>query len=128
MWRRPSCTATVCPTICGKIVEARLHVRSTFFSPVRFIASIFLSNFGSTYGPFFSDRDMLPSTSALRAAYSVSDYAHATRYLRLLTRRRTISRSVRLLTRVFLPRVGLPHGLFGPGIPVGERPSPPPCG
>ena len=35
---------------------------------------------------------------------------------------------VRLLCRVFLPRVGLPQGLFGPGIPIGERPSPPPCG
>src|SRR3990172_3553101 len=46
------------------------------------------------------------------------------RYLR----RFTIRRSLGLRWRVFAPRVGLPHGLIGPGMPIGERPSPPPCG
>src|SRR3990172_1931584 len=56
--RRPSWTAMVCPTICGKMVLARLQVRMTFLSPFWFIASIFLSSFGWTNGPFFSDRDI----------------------------------------------------------------------
>ena len=30
--------------------------------------------------------------------------------------------------RVFLPSVGLPHGDIGDGLPIGARPSPPPCG
>ena len=30
--------------------------------------------------------------------------------------------------RVFLPRVGLPHGETGDGRPIGALPSPPPCG
>jgi hypothetical protein len=34
--------------------------------------------------------------------------------------------SVALLRRVFLPRVGLPQGLLGDGIPMGVLPSPPP--
>ncbi len=34
----------------------------------------------------------------------------------------------RLLWRVLWPRAGLPHGVRGPGMPMGERPSPPPCG
>jgi hypothetical protein len=32
-WRRPSCTAIVCPTICGKITDARDQVLITRFSP-----------------------------------------------------------------------------------------------
>src|SRR3989338_3310668 len=39
----------------------------------------------------------------------------------------TTKASLRLLLRVFLPRAGLPHGVFG-CIPSLERPSPPPCG
>src|SRR4051812_39744432 len=42
-------------------------------------------------------------------------------------RRRTMSRSVFLLLRVFLPLVGLPHGVTG-WRPPEVRPSPPPCG
>src|SRR3990172_3139954 len=67
--RRPSCTAMVCPTICGKMVLARLQVRMTFLSPRWFIASIFFSSLGSTNGPFLSERDMAaPDLPALLAA------------------------------------------------------------
>src|SRR5258706_279234 len=84
---------------------ARLQVRITFFSFFWFIASIRLSNFGSMNGPFFNERDI----SAF-LAYS---------YRFVLLRRRTIYWSVFLLRRVFLPKVGLPHGLLGPSRPIG---------
>src|SRR5215216_6159199 len=48
----------VCPTICGKITLARLHVRNTFFSPFWFIASIRFKSLGSINGPFFNDLDI----------------------------------------------------------------------
>ena len=44
-----------------------------------------------------------------------------------LPRRRMMKRSVRLLFRVRLPLVGLPHGVTG-SRPPEVRPSPPPCG
>src|SRR4030067_1089930 len=53
---------------------------------------------------------------------------YRTDYLRFFPRWRMIYWSESLFRRVLYPRVGLPHGLFGPGIPVGCRPSPPPCG
>lgn len=56
--RRPSWTAMVWPTICGKMVLARLQVRTTFFSFRVFMASIFFKSLGSMNGPFFSDRDI----------------------------------------------------------------------
>src|SRR4051794_41764050 len=49
---RPSWTAIVCPTISGKIVEARDHVRTMFLLPDSFIASIRLISRSSTNGPF----------------------------------------------------------------------------
>src|SRR5690349_25136432 len=85
----------------------------TFFSFFWFMASIRLSNFGSMNGPFFNERDI----SAFLASYRF-----------VLLRRRTIYWSVFLSRRVFLPSVGLPHGLLGPGRPLGRPPSPPPCG
>jgi hypothetical protein len=57
-WRRPSCTAIVCPTIWGKIVLARLHVRITTFLLSAFSFSTFLSNLGLINGPFFNERDI----------------------------------------------------------------------
>src|SRR5512139_3415415 len=51
----------VCPTIWGKMTLARLHVRSTFFSPFWFIASILFNSLGSMNGPFFSDLDITTS-------------------------------------------------------------------
>ena len=48
----PLCTASVCPTISGITVERRDQVLMTFFSPPRFITSIFSSSGVSTNGPF----------------------------------------------------------------------------
>ena len=55
---RPSWTAIVCPTMSGKMVEARDQVRIIRFSPVAFMASIRLISRSSTKGPFFDDRDI----------------------------------------------------------------------
>src|SRR5581483_6583386 len=52
---RPLCTASVCPTISGTIVDRRDHVLITFFSAPRFITSIFSSSEVSTNRPFLSD-------------------------------------------------------------------------
>ena len=47
----------------------------------------------------------------------------------LFLRRRTMNLSDALFfLRVLNPRVGLPHGDIGDLRPIGERPSPPPCG
>src|ERR1019366_2774090 len=53
---RPSWTAIVCPTISGKIVDARDQVRSIRFSPEVFIASIRAIRRSSTNGPFLLER------------------------------------------------------------------------
>src|SRR5436190_5277541 len=61
----PLCTAIVCPTNSGRIVERRDHVRTTFFSLAVFNASIFFSRWVSVNGPFFTERPMLLSLLAL---------------------------------------------------------------
>src|ERR1035437_9901763 len=68
-WRRPSCTAKVCPTMSGMTVERRLQVLMTFFSLAAFIASTFLRRWVSMKGPFFRLRDMfyLPPRAASAA-------------------------------------------------------------
>src|SRR3954467_9549276 len=50
---RPSCTAIVCPSMSGMIVERRDQVLITFLLPLSFCASTFLSRWSSTNGPFF---------------------------------------------------------------------------
>jgi hypothetical protein len=52
----PLCTAIVCPTISGRIVERRDHVRIARFSPLFSIARIFSRRCASTNGPFFTER------------------------------------------------------------------------
>src|SRR5438309_11953047 len=52
----PLCTAIVCPTISGMMVERRDHVRRTFFSLREFIASTRVCRKPSTNGPFFVER------------------------------------------------------------------------
>jgi hypothetical protein len=54
---RPSWTAIVCPTISGKIVDARDQVRIMFFDPELFICSMRLISRSSTYGPLRDDLD-----------------------------------------------------------------------
>src|SRR5215510_14584402 len=53
---RPLCTAKVCPTNSGIIVERRDQVLITFFWLVRIISSTFLARCRSTKGPFLIDR------------------------------------------------------------------------
>src|SRR5712692_4358845 len=59
----PLCTAMVCPTISGTIVERRDHVFTTFFSNRLLSSSIFFIRWSSTNGPFFTDRPKFPSSS-----------------------------------------------------------------
>ena len=51
----PLCTAIVCPTISGRIVERRDHVRMARFSALFSIARIFSSRCASTNGPFLQN-------------------------------------------------------------------------
>jgi hypothetical protein len=46
----------VCPTISGKIVEARDHVRTIVLLPDPFIASMRAIRRSSTHGPFLLER------------------------------------------------------------------------
>src|ERR1700677_1200752 len=52
----PLCTAIVCPTNSGKIVERRDQVFTTFLSLAWFNTSIFTVRCASTNGPFFVER------------------------------------------------------------------------
>src|SRR5579871_56581 len=101
----PLCTASVCPTNCGWMVERRDQVRTTFFSFLSFMSATFFIRWSSVNGPFLSD---------LLIAY-------------FFTFRLTIHLSVRLLLRVLKPRVGWPQGVTGCRPPE-VLPSPPPCG
>src|SRR5579871_5029516 len=102
----PLCTAIVCPTNSGRIVERRDQVRTTFFSLAALSTASFASRCVSVNGPFLTDRP-IP-------------------YLFLLFLV-TIHLSVRLLFRVLNPRVGWPQGVTGCR-PPDVLPSPPPCG
>src|SRR5947209_10837152 len=53
---RPLCTANVCPTRSGRMVERRDHVFTTFFWFCRFMSSTFLIRWRSMNGPFFTER------------------------------------------------------------------------
>jgi hypothetical protein len=63
----PLCTAIVCPTISGRIVERRDHVFTTFFSFRAFNASTFTRSGSSTNGPFFSERGIFSYSSTRRS-------------------------------------------------------------
>src|SRR6516225_851982 len=52
----PLCTAIVCPTISGMMVERRDQVRSTFFSLRAFMASTLVARWLSMNGPFLVER------------------------------------------------------------------------
>src|SRR5437763_6219981 len=53
---RPSCTAMVCPTISGKIVDARDQVLIICLSPEAFMASVRGRERYSARGPFLDER------------------------------------------------------------------------
>src|SRR5215813_881801 len=59
----PLCTAMVCPTISGEIVERRDQVRMTFLSFLLFSSSIFFIRWPSICGPFFNDLAMYSISS-----------------------------------------------------------------
>src|SRR3954469_21596757 len=69
---RPSCTAIVCPSMSGMIVERRDHVRITCLLPLSFWSSTFLSRWSSTNGPFFKLLGM-PQSSALLVRTTTTD-------------------------------------------------------
>src|SRR6056297_2142524 len=52
----PLCTAMVCPTKSGVIIDRLDQVFTTFFLPDSFISMIRFSSLNSTNGPFFSER------------------------------------------------------------------------
>src|SRR5690242_11508281 len=54
----PLCTAMVCPTNSGRIVDRRDHVRTTFFSLLALNTASFVSRCVSVNGPFLTDRPM----------------------------------------------------------------------
>src|ERR1022692_788370 len=56
----PSCTASVWPTISGKIVEVRDQVLSIFFVLAAFMASMRAIRRSSTHGPFLLERLICP--------------------------------------------------------------------
>src|SRR5436190_8808504 len=56
----PLCTAIVCPTNSGKIVERRDQVFTTFLSLAALSTSIFVVRCASTNGPFFVERAIYP--------------------------------------------------------------------
>ena len=55
---RPSCTAIVCPSISGTIVERRDQVYTTFLSPRLFISTTLIIRWSSTNAPFLMDLGM----------------------------------------------------------------------
>src|SRR5512133_2796231 len=70
---RPSCTAIVCPSMSGMIVERRDQVRMTFLVLRSFCASTFLSRWSSTNGPFFRLRGICQPLLALLAGTPAAD-------------------------------------------------------
>src|SRR5258708_39903136 len=52
----PLCTAIVCPTISGMMVERRDQVRNTFFSLREFMPSMRDARYVSTKAPFLLER------------------------------------------------------------------------
>src|SRR5215470_730250 len=76
----PLCTAMVCPTISGAIVERRDQVRTTFLSFLLFMSSIFFIRWPSINGPFLTERAII-SVSCSRRTYRCVcccvSYSHA---------------------------------------------------
>src|SRR5208282_3434006 len=119
----PSCTAIVCPTISGKIVDARDQVLSIFLLLAAFSASMRAIRRSSTHGPFLLERliahtlrDRASSLLALAASAAADDVAagglvafaravaerrHAPRRHRMTARgRRALAAAVRVVDRV----------------------------
>jgi hypothetical protein len=102
------CTWNVSPIKLGKIVDLLDHVLigALDFSAKAF--STFLAKWSSINGPFLSDL----AISYFFAFLDLTMYLFEAFFLFL----------------VFTPRAFLPHGVIGEGLPIGDLPSPPPCG
>src|SRR3970040_1180230 len=114
----PLCTATVCPTNSGLMVDARAQVFTTRLSPDAFIRSIRPIRRSSRYGPFLMLRALCVRPLPVLLGYFVD-----------LPRRRPRTMYQLLFffrLRVLVPS-GRPHGETG-GRPPDVRPSPPPSG
>src|SRR6478609_1873558 len=114
---RPSCTAIVCPSMSGMIVERRDQVLMTDLEPLSFAASTFLSRWSSMNGPFLRLRGIscLPSCSdgdGCQIGLAEIQLSTHQRFLPPLRRRRTIRSSLALFGRRVRPS-GLPPGLTG---------------
>src|SRR5699024_6299877 len=110
---RPSCTANVCPTNEGNMVERLDQVLTTCFLSLHLEHLLSSVNDHRAKVPFLN---YVPLKQASFKAY-------------FFLRSRTIYLLECLLTDlVILPFVGLPQGDTGDGRPIGVRPSPPPCG
>src|SRR5665648_1266432 len=105
----PSCTAIVCPTIWGNIVDGLDQVFNTFFSLAAFISTITLSSLAFTKGPFFSDLPIIYAPSYF-SFFLFTIYLPEALFFFL----------------VLYPSVGLPHGVTGLTLPIPVLPSPPP--
>src|SRR3954469_17761125 len=100
----PLCTATVCPTNSGVMVERRDQVRRTFFSLREFMASIRCCRKPSTNGPFLVERiNKSCPWSLVVCLWPTTKDRTTYDCLYLLPRRLTMNASVRLLLRVLYP-------------------------
>src|SRR5690606_21360751 len=107
------------------MVERRDQVLITCFLFSSLSWRIFFNKCSSAKGPFFKLRPMTEPPFVI-VPRPVCETAVQSRYF---LRRWTINLSDGLFfLRVLYPRVGLPHGVFGVGRPIGALPSPPPCG
>src|SRR5947209_17579031 len=75
----PLCTAMVCPTISGEIVERRDQVRMTFLSFLLFMSSILFNRWPSMCGPFFTENAIFlsPAHDELIGAHVVAVFVTA---------------------------------------------------
>ncbi len=150
--------------------QSRAQVLMIFFSCFAIMDMIFFRSFGSTLGPFLSERviglgdrvydpwweigerrfvtsyRVVVRTKAIAMSgiitwYHMGDWGKAERSAQgvytslfyflaffLIRRRMMSSLFGRCGRRVFTPSACLPHGVFGYFRPIGECPSPPPCG
>src|SRR5579859_6368696 len=69
----PSCTAIVCPSIAGTIIERRDHVLMTVLVPLSFCTSTFFIRWSSTNGPFLRLRGIARCSLPLVLAAAAAD-------------------------------------------------------
>src|ERR1700753_3695214 len=73
MCLRPSCTAIVCPSMAGMIMDRRDHVLMTVLVPFSFCTSTFFIRWSSTKGPFLRLRGISGCSLPLVLAAAAAD-------------------------------------------------------